>query len=98
MRKLFKAFFESQFQYCPYTWRFYSRSTHNRINHLKESGLKLVHDDYELNFEELLEKDGSITIHHYNLQTLYIELNKIYHNLSQTIFSELFKRNNSTYN
>ena len=77
---------------------FYSRSTNNRINHSQERALRLVHDDYELTFDELLEKDGSFTIHRYNIQTLYIELYKVYHNLSQTIFSELFSRNNSTYN
>ena len=50
MRKLFKVFFESQFQHCLLTWMFYSRNTNNRINHLQESGLRLVHDDYELTF------------------------------------------------
>ena len=98
MRILFKAFFESQFIYCPLTWMFYSRSTNNRINHLHERALRLIYDDYELTFEELLEKDGSFTIHHYNIQTLCIELFKVYYNLSQTIFSELFTQNNRTYN
>ena len=57
-----------------------------------------MYGDYEWTFEELLEKYGSFTIHHYNIQTLCIELYKVYHDLSQTISSELFKRNNSTYN
>ena len=57
-----------------------------------------MYGDYEWTFEELLEKDGSFTIHHYNIQTLCIELYKVYHDLSQTISSELFKHNNSTYN
>ena len=29
--------------------------------------LVLVHLDYESTFEELLEKDGPFTIHHYNI-------------------------------
>ena len=45
-------------------------------------------DDYELTFDEILEKDGSFPIHHYNVKTLCTELYKVYHNLSQTIFSE----------
>ena len=57
-----------------------------------------MYDDYELNFDELLQKDGSFIIHHYNIQTLCITSCKWYHNLSKTIFSELFTRNNSTYN
>ena len=77
---------------------FYSRSTNIIINNLQERALRLVNDDYILTFDELLEKDGSFTIHHYNIQMLCIELYKVYRHLSQTIFSELFTRNNSTYN
>ena len=67
---------------------FYSRSTNNKINHVQERALRLVNDDYELTFDELLEKDGSFPIHHYNVKTLCTELYNVYHNLSQTIFSE----------
>ena len=66
MRILFKAFFKSQFKYCPLTWMLYSRSTNNRINDLQESALRLVYDDYELTFDERLEKDGLFTTHRYN--------------------------------
>ena len=62
-------------------WMFYRRSTSIKINHLHERALTLIYDDYELTFEELLEKDGSFTIHHYNIQALCIELYKVYHNL-----------------
>ena len=97
-RILFKRFFESQFKYCPLTWMFYSRNTDNEINLLHERALRLVYDDYELPFDKLLEKDGSFTIRHCNIQTLCIELNKAYHNTAQAIFSDLFVRNNNTYN
>ena len=53
MRILFKGFFEAQFKYCPLTWMFYSRSTNRRINHLHETALRLISDDYELTFKEL---------------------------------------------
>ena len=76
---------------------FYSRNTNNKINQLHERALRLVYDDYELPFEKLLEKDGSFTVHHYNIQTLCIELYKVYYNIAQTIFSDLFIRKNNTY-
>ena len=97
-RVLFKGFFESQFKYCFLTWMFYSRQTNNKINHLHERALRLVYNDYYSTFEELFEKDGSFTIHHYNIQTLCIELYKVYNNLAHSIFSDLFKRNSNPYN
>ena len=80
MRILFKAFLESQFKNSPLTWMFFIRSTNNRINQLQERDLRLVYDDYELTFDELLWKVKSFTVHHYDIQTLRIELNKVYHN------------------
>ena len=77
---------------------FYSRQTNNKINHLHERALRLVYNDYYSTFEELLEKDGSFTIHYYNIQTLCIELYKVYNNLAHSIFSDLFKRNSNPYN
>ena len=38
---------------------FYSTSKNISINHLHERALRLIYDNYELTFEELLEKDGS---------------------------------------
>ena len=73
-----KTFFDSQFKYCPFTWMFYNRTTSNKINKLHERALRLVYDDYLSAFEELLEKDNSFTLHHYNIQTLCIELCKVF--------------------
>ena len=95
VRLLLKSFFESQFKYCPLTWMFYSRKTNNRISNLHERALRLVYSDYESTFEDSLTKDGSFTVHHYNIQTLVTELYKVYNKISQTIFGELFTRNNN---
>ena len=47
-------------------------------------------------FEKLLEEDGSLTVYQY---AICIEFYKVYnHNLSQTIFSDLFTRNINSYN
>ena len=56
---------------------FCSRRTNNRINDLQEKVPRLVHDDFELN--------GSLIIHHYNIQTLCTELYKVHYNLPQII-------------
>ena len=70
-RKCFmKAFVTSQFIYCPLIWMFYSRELSNRINRIHERALRLVYQDNNLSFAELLEKDNSVTIHQKNLQVL----------------------------
>ena len=55
---------------------------------LHERAIRLVYIDCELPFKKRLEKDGFLTAHHYNIQTLCIELYKVYHNVAQAIFSD----------
>ena len=76
---------------------FHSRTASNKINKLHERALRLVYGDYGSTFEELLEKDNSFTVDHYNIQTLCIELYKVFTGQSQTIFSDLFERKNISY-
>ena len=75
----------------------HSRTTSNKTNKLHERALRLVHGDYGSTFEELLEKDNSFTVHHYNIQTLCKELYNFFTGPSQTIFSDLFQRKNISY-
>ena len=70
---------------------FYSRNTNVKIIKLHKRASRLVYD-------ELLEKDNSLTLHHYNIQTLCIELCKVFSGQSQTISSDLFDRKNINYN
>ena len=69
---LMQAFFNSQFSYCPLVWMFYSRQINTKINNLHFRALRMVYRDETSSFEELLKKDGSVTVHHRNLQLLAI--------------------------
>ena len=44
--------------------------------------LRLVYDDRQSTFEELFNKDKSVTNHHRNLQVLVIEWYKVHHGLA----------------
>ena len=96
-RQLVKAFFESQFKYCSLVWMFCSRTTNNKINSLHKRALRLIYEDYNATFEELLEIDGSFSFHHFNIQTLLIEIYKFCDSLSIQIFRDLFQIRNSRY-
>ena len=66
-RTLLKAFFESQFRNCSLTWMFHSRKINNKINLLHERSLKMLYNDKISSIQELLEKDNSFNVHHFNI-------------------------------
>ena len=68
------AFFNSQFSYCPLVWMCRSRTNNKKINKLNERCLRIVYNDKQSSFNELLEKDGSVSIHTRNTQMLATEM------------------------
>ena len=93
-----KAFIESHFANFPLIWMFCQRSSNTRINHLHERALRIVYNDNESTFEDLLKKDNSVSIHHKNIRLLGIELCKVKNNLSTHLMSETFNLRNKDYN
>ena len=69
-RILMNSLFNSQFNYCPLVSMFHSRSITNKINRLHERILRIVYNDFKSSFKNLLEKDGTVSIHVKNLQNL----------------------------
>ena len=82
LKIIMKTFVQSQFNYCPLMWMWHNRTLNNKINRLHERALRIVYKNNNLTFQELLEKDGSVTIHHKNLQRLATEMYKIKYHLS----------------
>ena len=72
---------------------FCSRQSHSRIDHVHEKGLRIVYQDYTSSFKELLIKDGSLCIHHRNIQMVAIEMYKVKNNLGHEILNDLFRLN-----
>ena len=60
--------------------------------------LRIAYKDKLSSFEELLKKDGSVTIHHKNLHTLATEIYKFINGLAPKIMGEVFQLNDITYN
>ena len=70
LKLIMRTFIESQFNYCPLIWMFHSRILNEKINKLHERALRLVYKDDTLTFQQLLQKDNSVTIHERNNQKL----------------------------
>ena len=76
---------------------FCSRKLNNKINRLHERALRIAYADYVSSFEELLIKDGSVTIHQRNLKVLATEMYKIAHGISPKVMHSLVKEIDSKY-
>ena len=50
---LMNDFFNAQFNYCSLIWMLHSLQNNNKIKHLHERCLSLIHDDKLSSYEEL---------------------------------------------
>ena len=69
---------------------FYSRKSNNKTNLLHERVLKMIYNNQISSFQELLEEDNSFTVHHFNIQSLAIDMFKVINNIAATIIDDLF--------
>ena len=83
-KRLSEAYIMSTFKYCPLIWMFCNKTANNQINKIHKRSLRLVYQLEDENFEDLLIKDNSWTIHESNIQTLLIE---IYKSLNHIVLS-----------
>ena len=95
-RILMKSFIISQFNYCSLIWMMHNRGLNNKINHIHERALRIVYDGYSSTFEDLFNKDKSVTIHQRNLEQLAIEIFKVKIGIAPIIMNEIiiFVENN----
>ena len=94
---LMNAFFESQFSYSPLVWMFHCRQVNSKVNSLHYRALRMVYLEETSSFEELLTKDGSVTIRHRNLQVLAVEIFKVIKGIAPTFMNEVLSRNENAF-
>ena len=74
---------------------FYSQVMEHRINKIHEMTLTLIDpNQHQLTFQELLEKNKTISIHQRNLQTLAIEICKAKNKISLEVVNLLLEFTN----
>ena len=97
-RIIMKSLVTSQYGYCPLIWMFHRRRLNNKINSIHDRALSITYQDQISTFQELLNKDNSVSIHHKNLQAFATEMFKIYRGLSPDVLREIFVSKISLYN
>ena len=97
LKVIMKTFINSHFNYCSLTWMFHNRTLNNKINRLHERALRLAYDNDSSSFQELLNLDNSMTVHHRNIHRLATEMYKIKNNLSPIPVQDIFKEHVNTH-
>ena len=73
----FKSFIESQFKYCALNWIFCRRKSNNKINRLHERSLRIVNNDHESIYEEVLSHNNCFSIHDQNMYFWLLKYTKL---------------------
>ena len=89
-RLIMNSFMKSDFSYCPIVWMFHSKKIDNRINRIQERALRIVYQDYSSCFEDLLQKDNSLTNHQRDIQKLATEIFKVTIGKAPKLMEEVF--------
>ena len=79
---LIESFIMSNFNYCPLVWMFCNSKLKRIQENIQKRALRFLLNDYESNYEQLLEKSNKSTIEIRNLQTLATEIFKTINNLN----------------
>ena len=95
---LYYSYIMSCFGYCPVIWTFSGKSSNTLINRVQRKALRAVYNDYDSNFEQLLEKGDHLTIHQMNLRSLLVEVYKCVNNINPSFLTSIFQYKNLTYN
>ena len=78
---------------------FRSRSLNNRIDRERqERALRILYKDDVSTFNQLLEKDQSVTLHTKNLHLLATEMYKMKNNISPCLLTEFVSLRETSYN
>ena len=88
------SFVQSQFSYAPLVWMMHSKSADRKINKIHTKFFRLLHDDYKLNFRELLDKEGTYTIHEINMHKLLTEMFKAKNKAGPSLLADIFPDSN----
>ena len=87
---IFNAYIQSLFAYGSLVWMFCNRSENNRINRLHKRVLRIIYDDTTSTFQELLDRDGSVSFHVRSIRKVAIEIFEVHQGIAPDVISDLF--------
>ena len=96
-RLIYSSFFTGQLSFCPLIWTFCSRQSNHVINKLQERALRIIYNDYDSSFSELLEMSDESKIHIKNINGLVVEIYKFLNDILPSIMNNIFQKQENYY-
>ena len=87
------AFILSNFNYCPLVSYLSTARELQKIERIQERALRLIHDDYESDYNVLLDTSNTVTMKVKRMRALSIEIYRTLNSRSPKYMKELFKLN-----
>ena len=73
---LYNTFIMSNFNFCPLIWMNHGKTSNNRIDRVQSRALRILHNDFNIPYEALLERTNDRKVHIKNLQKLMLQIFK----------------------
>ena len=98
MKLLANLFVITQFRYAHLIWMFTNKKSMLKVNEIHRRTIRVVYDDYNSTYEELLASHNNISIHQKHLKHLAIEVYKSLANMNPELIWPFFKNKSIPYN
>ena len=95
---LINAFIKFYFSYCPLIWMLCNRKSMKKVNKIQKCYLRLVTNNYELSYKELLDLTNEISPHQWCLNSLMAEVCKCLNGFSPDIMNDVLAVSKHRYN
>ena len=87
---IINSFIYSDFNYCPLVWHFSSCKTLRKMEDIHKRCLRIIHNDYDSDYETLLKSSGLSTMQIKRIKQLAIEIFKTVNNLNPDFMKNIF--------
>ena len=95
---LINSVIKSHFSYCPLIWMFFNRKSLQKFNKIQERYLRLMTNNYQLSYEDLLDLTNEISPHQRCLNSLMTKVYKCLNGISPDVMNDTLAVSKHRYN
>ena len=92
-KTLIQSFIMANFNYCPLVWLFCNKKLKTKQENIQKRALRFLHNDYESDYNHLLQISGKPTIEIRQMRVLATEIFKTINDLNPVYMKEIFTLN-----